>query len=141
MEAQMKEAEMQLKDTMNQRDNETKILIAGMGSQSQEDGIQEQEFSEESRANLLEKMREFDERLKLDRERHSFDKEKAQTDAKLKEKQISDLEASIARRKNLLANENYVAKAPEAVVEGEKAKMAKYQEMLDAVLVRIEAFK
>ena len=57
MEAQMKEAEMQLKDTMNQRDNETKILIAGMSSQSQEDGIQEQEFSEESRANLLEKMR------------------------------------------------------------------------------------
>lgn len=89
MEAQMKEAEMQLKDTMNQRDNETKILIAGMGSQSQEDGIQEQEFSEESRANLLEKMREFDERLKLDRERLSFDKEKAQTDAKLKEKQIN----------------------------------------------------
>lgn len=57
MEAQMKEAEMQLKDTMNQRDNETKILIAGMSSQSQEDGIQEQEFSEEARANLLEKMR------------------------------------------------------------------------------------
>lgn len=57
MEAQMKEAEMQLKDTMNQRDNETKILIAGISSQSQEDGIQEQEFSEESRANLLEKMR------------------------------------------------------------------------------------
>lgn len=57
MEAQMKEAEMQLKDTMNQRDNETKILIAGISSQSQEDGIQEQEFSEEARANLLEKMR------------------------------------------------------------------------------------
>lgn len=89
MEAQMKEAEMQLKDTMNQRDNETKILIAGMSSQSQEDGIQEQEFSEEARANLFEKMREFDERLKLDRERLSFDKEKAQTDAKLKEKQIN----------------------------------------------------
>ena len=89
MEAQMKEAEMQLKDTMNQRDNETKILIAGMSSQSQEDGIQEQEFSEESRANLLEKMREFDERLKLDRERLAFDKSKARTDAELKKKQIN----------------------------------------------------
>nr|DAH01847.1 MAG TPA: hypothetical protein [Crassvirales sp.] len=86
MEAQIREAEMQLKDTMNQRDNETKILIAGIGSQSQEDGIQEQEFSEEARANLFEKMREFDERLKLDRERLAFDKKKAQTDAELKRK-------------------------------------------------------
>lgn len=89
MEAQMKEAEMQLKDTMNQRDNETKILIAGMSSQSQEDGIQEQEFSEEARANLLEKMRQFDERLKLDRERLDFDKSKARTDAELKRQQLN----------------------------------------------------
>lgn len=53
----MKEADMQLRDTMNQRDNETKILIASMNSQNQDDGIKEQEFSEEARANLLEKMR------------------------------------------------------------------------------------
>ena len=38
-------------------------------------------------------------------------------------------------------NAGFVAKAPEAVVEGEKAKMAKYQEMLDAVLVRIDTLK
>lgn len=31
-------------------------------------------------------MREFDERLKLDRERLAFDKKKAQTDAELKRK-------------------------------------------------------
>ena len=94
MEAQMKEADMQLRDTMNQRDNKTKILIASMNSQNQDDGIKEQEFSEEARANLLEKMREFDERLKLDRERLAFDKSKARTDAELKRKQINKPTAS-----------------------------------------------
>lgn len=92
MEAQAKEADMQLRDQMNIRDNETKVLVATIsaGARSQEgDGIEEPVFSEESKANLMEKMREFDERLKLDRERLSFDKEKAQTDAKLKEKQIN----------------------------------------------------
>lgn len=88
MEAQMKEAEMQLKDTMNQRDNETKILIAGMNSQQQDDGVQEPVFSEEARANLMEKMREFDERLKLDRERLNFDKKKAETDASIKRQSL-----------------------------------------------------
>lgn len=37
----------------------------------------------------MEKMREFDERLKLDKERLAFDKKKAQTDAELKRKQIN----------------------------------------------------
>ena len=34
-------------------------------------------------------MKEFDERIKLDRERLEFDKDKARSDAKLKEKQIN----------------------------------------------------
>lgn len=88
-QAQLKESEMQLKDTMNQRDNETKILIASMNAQNQSDGIQEQEFSEEAKANLMEKMRQFDEKLKLDRERLAFDKKKTQTDAELKRQQIN----------------------------------------------------
>ena len=92
MEAQAKEQEMQLKDMMNQRDNETKILVATISAnsnQESDDGVKEQPFSEEARANLMEKMREFDERLKLDRERLAFDKKKAQTDAELKRKQIN----------------------------------------------------
>lgn len=88
MEAQMREAEMTLKDTINQRDNETKILIASMNAQSNDDGIEVQEFSEEAKANLMEKMREFDEKMKLDRERLAFDKEKAKTDASIKREQI-----------------------------------------------------
>ena len=43
--------------------NETKILVATISAnsnQESDDGIQEQPFSEEARANLLEKMRQFD---------------------------------------------------------------------------------
>ena len=39
-------------------------------------------------------MRQFDERLKLDRERLAFDKDKARTDAELKLKQINKPTAS-----------------------------------------------
>ena len=37
----------------------------------------------------MEQIREFDQRLKLDRDRLEFDKNKAATDARLKEKQIN----------------------------------------------------
>ena len=90
-EAAAKEAEMQLKDQMNQRDNETKILVATISANSNQenDGIQEQPFSEEARANLIEKMRQFDEKMKLDRERLELDKYKSKEDIRLKEKSIN----------------------------------------------------
>ena len=65
-------------------------MIAQIQANNKEDGIEEQEFSEEAKANLMEKMREFNERLKLDRERLEFDKDKARTDATLKNKQINN---------------------------------------------------
>lgn len=87
---EQKQMELQLKDQMNQRDNETKILIANIQANSNpEDGIEEPEYSQEAKDNLMEKMREFDAKLKLDRERLAFDKDKAKTDARLKEKQIN----------------------------------------------------
>ena len=92
MEAQAKEQEMQLKDMMNQRDNETKILVATISAnsnQESDDGVKEQPFSEEARANLMEKMREFDAKLKLDREKLNLDREKAKTDAELKRKALN----------------------------------------------------
>ncbi len=49
-----------------------------------------------------------------------YEKEITEEDIMLKNKQISDLEASIARRKNLLSNENYLNKAPKELVEKEK---------------------
>ncbi|MGL5151585.1 MAG: valine--tRNA ligase [Clostridium sp.] len=49
------------------------------------------------------------------------------------------LEGEIERIDKKLGNQGFVAKAPEAVVEGEKAKREKYKEMLEAVLERISA--
>ena len=87
---QQKQMEVQAKDQMNVRDNETKILVATIQANSNvDDGIQEPEYSQEAKDNLAEKIREFDARLKLDRERLAFDKSKAATDARLKEKQIN----------------------------------------------------
>ena len=90
---QQQQLELQMKDQMNTRDNETKILVATISANASmagaDDGIQEPEYSQEAKDNLAEKIREFDARLKFDRERLAFDKDKAKTDARLKEKQIN----------------------------------------------------
>ena len=46
-------------------------------------------YSPEEQEKLREQIRQFNERLTLDRERLAFDKDKAKTDARLKEKQIN----------------------------------------------------
>lgn len=72
--------------------NETKILVATISAnsnQESDDGIQEQPFSEEARANLLEKMRQFDQKMKLDREKLELDKYKSREDIRLKEKSLN----------------------------------------------------
>ena len=55
----------------------------------EDDGIIEPEYSQEAKDKLMEQIREFDEKIKLDRERLEFDKDKARSDVKLKEKQIN----------------------------------------------------
>ena len=100
LQAQQKQDELEQREQANIRDNETKIIIATMQAQNtQDDGIIEPEFTEEARANLMEKMREFDERLKLDRDRLEFDKKKAETDARLKEKQINKTSKTSSTKK------------------------------------------
>lgn len=93
MNAQIEQAKLDQENQLNMRDNETRIEVALINAQSKVDSqmgsYEEPEFSEEAKANLIEKIREFDERLKLDRERLEFDKSKANADAKLKEKQIN----------------------------------------------------
>ncbi len=59
-----------------------------------------------------------------------FEKVITEEELKLKEKQINDLKNSIARRKNLLANVNYVNKAPQALVEKERETLASEEELL-----------
>ena len=57
------------------------------------------------------------------------------------QKDKKDAEAELKRAKGKLSNEGFVSKAPEAVINGEKEKLVKYKEMLDAVLVRIDTLK
>ena len=59
-----------------------------------------------------------------------YEKVMTEEELKLKEKQINDLKTSIERRKKLLANENYVAKAPAALVEKERQTLASEEEAL-----------
>lgn len=90
MEMQAKQQELQMRDQQNIRDNETKILIATISANANvDDGIEEPVYSQEAKDKLMEQMREFDSRLQLDRDRLDFDKQKAKTDARLKEKQIN----------------------------------------------------
>ena len=93
---QMKQAELDQKREANQLDNETKLLIAQIQAATknievngEDGGIKDTEYSQESKDRLMEQIREFDERLKLDREKLEFDKDKARSDARLKEKQIN----------------------------------------------------
>jgi len=57
------------------------------------------------------------------------------------EKEKANLESEIRRTSGKLSNEGFLAKAPAKLVEEEKAKKAKYEEMLEKVLASIEAFK
>lgn len=59
-----------------------------------------------------------------------YDKELTEEDIRLKNKTISDLEASIERRKKLLSNENYVNKAPQELVEKERMTLKEEEEKL-----------
>lgn len=90
-EAQAKEAEMQLKDMLNQRDNETKILVATISANSnqQDDGIVEPEFSEEAKAKLAQQMKEFDAKIALERNKLNEQKRKNRADESLKEKALN----------------------------------------------------
>lgn len=89
MQIQQKQAELDQKEEANIRDNQTKIIIAQIQSGSdEEDGIVIDDYSPEAKAALQEKIREFDERLKLDRERLELDKQKAKDDVRLKKESL-----------------------------------------------------
>ncbi|MDP4094911.1 MAG: valine--tRNA ligase [Bacillota bacterium] len=55
------------------------------------------------------------------------------------EKEKSNLEKELDRVNSKLNNQGFVAKAPEKVIEEEKAKRVKYQEMYDKIIERIAA--
>lgn len=90
-QAQEKEAEMQLKDSLNKRDNETKILVATITANSYQQNIEptEPEFTEGEKAKLQESKRQFDKKLQLEKEKLNLNREKIKTDAELKRKALN----------------------------------------------------
>ena len=89
---QLEQAKLQQEDVLNQRDNETKILIAQMqayNKNNEDDGIIEPEYSQEAKDKLLEQIREFNEKIKLDREKLNLDREKHRDDVTLKNKALN----------------------------------------------------
>lgn len=57
------------------------------------------------------------------------------------EKEKEKLEGELKRVRGKLSNEGFVSKAPEKIVNAEKEKLAKYKDMMDKVLERINSLK
>ena len=93
---QQKEFEMQQRDAQNIRDNETRIQVAMIQAQAQTtsaelqaDGWAAMNDNENTKAELNEKKRQFDGKMRLEEKRLAFDKQKASRDAELKKMQIN----------------------------------------------------
>ena len=103
IQQQTEMAKMEHEAMLNQNDNETKILVAQIAAsvkakEGDSDGGIQEPMSETEREKLRESIRQFDARLALDRDRLNFDKQKAQTDAKLKEKQINKAKSTNTKK-------------------------------------------
>jgi hypothetical protein len=99
--SQIEQAKMQQEDILNQRDNETKILIARMQAYSKNnegDNISEPEYSQEAKDKLIQQIKEFDAKIKLERDKLNFEKQKHSEDNALKER--------ISRRQSNRNNSN-----------------------------------
>ena len=93
MQQQTEMARMEHEAMLNNNDNETKIIVAQIAASAKtladsKDGI-EVPMSESEREKLRENIRQFNAKLDLEKEKLSFEKDKARTDARLKEKQIN----------------------------------------------------
>lgn len=89
MVAQQKQAEMELREQANIRDNETKIMVAQISANAHvDDGIEEPEYSQEAKDKLAESMRQFDAKLALDRDKLALEKRKADMDYDIRERQL-----------------------------------------------------
>ncbi|MDO5041601.1 MAG: valine--tRNA ligase, partial [Peptoniphilus sp.] len=56
-------------------------------------------------------------------------------------KEQKEVEAEIKRARGKLSNEKFVSKAPKEIVDAEREKIVKYEEMLKTINVRIEGIK
>lgn len=91
---QEKQMEMQMQDMLNQRDNETKIMVASIQAEARvrddqdNDGITP-DYSPEAKEKLMETMRQFDQKMQLERERFAFEKQQHQDNIAVKKQQIA----------------------------------------------------
>ena len=96
-QAATEQARMEHEYKINSENNETKILIAEINSQAESDRLalmnkdyaEEDVYTQKDKAELAEKIREFDLRLKFDKDKLAQEKAKTQKDQALKSKQIS----------------------------------------------------
>jgi len=94
MRAQSERERNELDERKNIRDNETKLLISQMNQYAGEETSEDIDYSPEAKADLMEKIRQFNEKLRLEREKFEFDKVKHKDDVVLKTKQINKPTAS-----------------------------------------------
>lgn len=95
--AATEQAKMEQEYKIHSEDNETKILIAQINSQAEADRLalmnkdyEEQDvYTQKDKAELAEKIREFDLKLKLDKEKLAHDKDKAAKEQEIKRRQIN----------------------------------------------------
>ena len=77
MELQFKQAELEQNDTINQRDNETKLMVANIQAASKRDADGDGLINEgQDTKDLDEKLYEFDEKMRLERDKLTWDKQK-----------------------------------------------------------------
>ena len=88
MQQEQRMQELQQQDNQNIRDNETKVLIAQINAsrKGEDDGIEESDLSKEE---LLEKVRQFDEKMRLERDKLALQKSKNDSDTMLKKKALN----------------------------------------------------
>lgn len=93
---QLEQSKLEQEDALNQRDNETKILIAQINanSKNEDDGIIESEYSQEAKDKLMQQIKEFDAKISLEKEKLEEQKRKNRADEALKAKQISKVSST-----------------------------------------------
>jgi len=90
-QAELEFEKVRIQEDNNKRDNETKLMIAGINSETEgtEGTIAEKPFDPQKQADLAEKMRQYNLSHQLDREKFNFEKEATRKDQELKLKQIN----------------------------------------------------
>ena len=88
MTAADKEAERELKDRLNQRDNDYKLHIEELKLSVDDSDVEEDTYDPQKKEELLEKMRQFDAEMQLKREQHNLAVKTQKDNVLLQEKEI-----------------------------------------------------